>query len=100
MKYVSRMDIVQDMYTWMGCIAQWRKHLRNLEVRILQKKSTSDASQYCSQCIDWLHCYIAKTRHLVSISTLILPSDILFGDDLYCICLDHSNRETAMLSKT
>ena len=28
MKYVSRMDIVQDMYTWMGCIAQWRKHLR------------------------------------------------------------------------
>ena len=38
MKYVSRMDIVQDMYTWMGCIAQWRKHLRNLELRILQKK--------------------------------------------------------------
>ena len=28
----------------------------------------------------------------------ILPSDTLFGDDLYCICFDHPNRETAMLS--
>ena len=31
-------------------------------------------------------------------SFFILPSDTLFGDDLYCICFDHPNRETAMLS--
>ena len=28
----------------------------------------------------------------------ILPSHTLFGDDLNCICFDHPNRETAMLS--
>ena len=34
----------------------------------------------------------------VGIVILILPSDTLFGDDLYCICFDHPNRETTMLS--
>ena len=33
----------------------------------------------------------------IRIVILILPSDTLFGDDLYCICFDHP-RETAMLS--
>ena len=28
-----------------------------------------------------------------------MPSDTLFGDDLNCICFDHPNRETAMLSR-
>ena len=28
-----------------------------------------------------------------------MPSDTLFGDDFYCICFDHPNRETAMLSR-
>ena len=32
---------------------------------------------------------------------LILSSDTsLFGDDLYCICFEHPNRETAMLSRS
>ena len=34
----------------------------------------------------------------VGIVILILPSDTLFGDDLYCISFDHLNRETTMLS--
>ena len=38
------------------------------------------------------------TRHLYVIVILILPSDTLFGEDFYCICLDHPNREAAVLS--
>ena len=34
----------------------------------------------------------------IRIAIWILLSDTLFGDDSYCICLDHPNRETAMLS--
>ena len=36
-------------------------------------------------------------RPSIKIVIWILPSDTLFGDDLYCICFDHPNRETAML---
>ena len=34
----------------------------------------------------------------IRIGIWILPSDSLFGGDLNCICFDHPNRETAMLS--
>ena len=36
-------------------------------------------------------------RLSIRIVILILPSDTIFGDDMSCICFDHSNRETAML---
>ena len=36
-------------------------------------------------------------RLSIRIVIWILPSDTLFGDDLYSICFDHPNRETAML---
>ena len=45
--------------------------------------------------------YLDKAPPLsIRIVILILPSDTdsLFGDDLYCICFDYPNRETAMLS--
>ena len=35
-------------------------------------------------------------RLSIRIVSWILPSDT--GDDLYCICFDHPNRDTAMLS--
>ena len=40
-------------------------------------------------------------RLSIRIVIWILPSDAdtLFGDDFYCICFDHPNRETAMLSR-
>ena len=39
-----------------------------------------------------------QTKHdSIRIVIWILPSDTLFGDDLYCICFDQPNRETAML---
>ena len=44
--------------------------------------------------------YLDKAPRLsIKIDILILPSDTPFGDVLYCICFDHTNRETAMLSR-
>ena len=40
--------------------------------------------------------YLDKAPPLsIRIVILILPSDTPFGDVLYCICFDHTNRETA-----
>ena len=63
-----------------------------------------------TECLPLLIKCSTKERSLVSevdkairlsirIVIWILPSDTsLFGDDLSCICFDHPNRETAMLS--
>ena len=60
------------------------------------KQAFVNISTYKNDSVPWLkaHKWPSKQgspRLSIRIVILILPSDILFGDDLYCICFDQPN---------